>query len=402
MTSKPKNGPLLLLLIAFYSFAAIGLPGGALGVAWIHIQATFGLGLDALGILLTAGTIGRLITAFVSGRLMTRLGAGRYLLAGSVVITVGLAGYVLAPSWSLLLLAGFVTGLGSGVIDAGVNTYIAPRYRASRLNWLHACFGLGLTVGPILVTWLVIDLGESWRLAYGVLVGFQVVLLLALLLTLQRWQDSTPIQKGAATQTVPDATIGATLRQMMVWLSLALFFSYGGAEIGMGQLLNSLLVEGRSLDPKIAGFWVSLYWASFTVGRILIGLFVDRVGPRMLLRVSFVGVVVGTLLIWWNPAVSVSFAGIALVGFSLAAVFPTLVSVTPDRVGVEHTPNAIGFQIGFAGLGAAILVGLAGVLAESLGTEIISLFMVIVSLSTLGLHEIILHFERRAVAPSVI
>ena len=400
MTTKQKNGPLLLLLIAFYSFAAIGLPSGVLGVAWIHIQATFGLGLDALGALLTVTTMGRLITAFMSGRLMAQMGAGRYLLAGSILISAGLLGYVIAPAWAVLLAAGFMTGLGAGVLDAGVNTFIAPRYSASRLNWLHACFGVGLTVGPILVSWLVIDLGESWRLAYGVVMGFQVALVLMFLWTLQQWR-LIPV-KNAETETTstPDASIRSTLRLTMMWLSLALFFTYGGVEIGMGQLLNSLLVEGRSVDPKLAASWVSFYWASFTIGRMLIGLFIDRVGPRLLLRISFGGVVAGSVLLWWNPAIIISFAGIAVVGFSLAAIFPTLLSVTPDRVGVEHTPNAIGFQIGFAGLGAATLVGLAGVLAENLDIEIISLFLVVVAFATLMVHEVILIREKRQILPS--
>jgi fucose permease len=240
---------------------------------------------------------------------------------------------------------------------------------------------------------LVIDLGQSWRAAYGVLVGVQIVLLLAFLLTIRRWQDTPSLATGSESKAVPHASIQATLRLTMMWLSLGLFFVYGGVEIGMGQLLNNLLVEGRVVDPRTAGFWVSLYWGSFTVGRMLIGVFIDRVGPRTLVRASFIGVVVGTLLIWWNPAIVVSFAGIALVGFALAPVFPTLLSVTPDRVGVEHTPNAIGFQIGFAGLGAALLVGLAGVLAENLGKEFISLFLVIVALAAFGLHEIILRRE---------
>ena len=108
-----------------------------------------------------------------------------------------------------------------------------------------------------------------------------------------------------------------------------------------------------------------------------------------------IGTILGALLIWWNPIIEVSFAGLAVMGFALAAVFPTLVSVTPDRVGVIHTPNAIGFQIGFAGLGAAILVGVAGVLAESSGRGVIAPFLVIVSLVTFIFHELIMRRERR-------
>ena len=388
-----KNGPTSLLLIAFLSFVIIGVPGGALGVAWLHIQATFDLGLDALGVMLTAATIGRLFTAFFTGRFIAGWGAGRFLLAGSLLGMVGMLGVALAPVWLVVLIAYFVVGLGSGVIDAGMNVFVAPRYSASRMNWLHACFGVGLTFGPVLVTSLVIDLGQSWRWSFAAMAGMQGLLLLSILFTLPRWdKGSMPTDESEPTGTAPMAD---TLKLLMTWLSLALFFFYGGAEIGTGQLLNSLLVEARGVDPKTAGYWISFYWGSFTVGRLLIGIFVDAVGPRMLLRVSMIGTMLGAALIWWNPIDEVSFAGLAVMGFSLAAVFPTLVSVTPDRVGPAHSPNAIGFQIGVAGLGAAILIGIAGVLAEEAGKGVIASFLVVVSLVTYLLHELILRRERR-------
>lgn len=390
---KTKNGPTSLLLIAFLSFAIIGVPGGALGVAWIHVQATFGLGLDSLGVLLTAATIGRLFTAFFSGRFVARLGVGRYLLLGSVLGLAGMLGFTLAPMWPVLLLAYFVVGLGSGVIDAGINVFTSANYSASRMNWLHACFGLGLTVGPLLVTLLVIDLGQSWRWSYAALAGLQGLLVLAFALTLPRWRVQSSAGGGTSTAQTPPMT--ETLRLAMMWLSLTMFFFYGGTEIGTGQLLNSLLIEARAVEPKVAGFWVSIYWGSFTVGRMLIGLFVDAIGPRSLLRISMIGTIAGAALIWWNPVIEVSFAGLAVMGFSLAAVFPTLVSVTPERVGLAHAPNAIGFQIGVTGLGAAILVGLVGTVAEQVGDGVIAPFLFLVSLVTFVLHEVVLRREQR-------
>lgn len=389
-----RNGPTSLLLIAFFGFISIGTVGGALGVAWLSIQDTFDLGLESLGFLLTASTIGRLVTAFTSGRWIARMGAGPYLLTGSLLSAVGMLGFTLTPSWLLLLMVYFVFGLGGGILDAGLNTFIAPRYTASRLNWLHACFGIGLTLGPALVTLVVIELGQSWRWAYAVLCGLQVALAIVIAATLNRWRLVDSLQNSVA-DSGKDVHMVDTLRLAMTWLSLALFFFYGGVEIGAGQLLNSLFVEGRGIDPKTAGFWVSFYWGSFTVGRMLIGLVVDRLGPRTLLRACMIGTVAGAALVWWNPVAEVSFIGLAVMGLSLAPTFPTLVAVTPERVGPRHTSNAIGFQIGFAGLGAALLVGLAGALAESLGRGVIAPYLLVVALVTLAIHEWILVREKR-------
>jgi fucose permease len=85
----------------------------------------------------------------------------------------------------------------------------------------------------------------------------------------------------------------------------------------------------------------------------------------------------------------VGFLGLALIGFSLAPLFPLLISHTPKRLGAAHAPNAIGFQVAAAGLGLSLVPGLAGVLAESLGLEIIGPFLLLASIATFLLHEVI-------------
>ena len=387
-----KHGPVLPLYIAFLGFASIGLLGGALGVAWVSIQTTFGLRLDALGVLLTALTVGRMLTSFSSGQAVVHFGMGVYLVCGCLLTLGGLLAFTFASVWPVLVLAYFVVGLGVGVVDAGLNIFVAAHYSASRMNWLHAAKGVGLTVGPVIVTLLVINLELPWRWSYVVLVGMQILLTTAFALTLPRWQVQA---ENAPKSEIPSAPITATLRLVIVWLSLAVFFIYSGVEIGTGQLLYSLLVTGRRVDPEVAGFWVSIYWGSFTVGRILFGIVIDKFEPRKLVRLSLAGIILGAALIWWNPMIGMSFIGLTVMGFTMAAIFPTLVSMTPQRVGQSHTPNAIGFQIGVAGLGGGILVALAGSMAVHLGLEAIPPFLLMSTLLVLLLHELIIRQETR-------
>jgi fucose permease len=98
--------------------------------------------------------------------------------------------------------------------------------------------------------------------------------------------------------------------------------------------------------------------------------------------------ITGTALMWWNPADWVSFAGLALLGFALAPVFPLLISSTPSRLGLADATNAIGFQVGAASLGIAILPGLAGALAERTSIEIVPPFLMATATIMLVLHEV--------------
>jgi fucose permease len=104
------------------------------------------------------------------------------------------------------------------------------------------------------------------------------------------------------------------------------------------------------------------------------------------------GCVLGAALIW-TPAqmpyldLPLSFLGLALLGFFMAPLFPLSISDTPHLVGVEHAPNAIGFQISAASLGFATLPGLAGLLAERLGLEVIGPILVAFAVAMVLLHE---------------
>ena len=361
---------LLLIGIAYAGFVFIGLTGALLGVAWPSIRGTFGLSLDAVGTLLMVSTVGSLLASFSSGPVVSRTGPGTFLMVSSLMAGVGLLGYSFAPAWWLMVLCGLLVGMGVGAIDAGLNTYFAQHHSASLMNWLHACYGLGAAIGPAVMT-AVFKAGLSWRWGYGATGILLGLLGVGFGLTLKRWQGSTQTTAEAESD-LPVGKVGVadTLRMPVVWLSVALFFMYAGVEGAAGQWPYSLFTEVRSVAVSTAGLWVSIYWGSLTVGRMLFGVVVGRLGVVPLLRLSILGVVCGAGLVWWNVTELLGFLGLALMGLALAPIFPLLVSGTPKRVGAAHAANSIGFQVGAAGLGLGALPALAGVLAGSFGLEL--------------------------------
>jgi len=153
----------------------------------------------------------------------------------------------------------------------------------------------------------------------------------------------------------------------------------------------TLFTEVRSVAPGTAGLWISIYWGSLTVGRVVFGVVVDRLGVLSTLRTCMFCVILGSVFFWWNVTDILSFLGLALIGFSLGPLFPSLISDTPRRLGAAHAPNAIGFQVAAASLGVAVLPGLAGVLAENLGLEVIGPFLIVASIVMSVLYEMIVH-----------
>jgi fucose permease len=371
------------LALASLGFISLGLPEGLLGVAWPSIRATFDLPLDALGLLLGTFASGYFVSSALSGRLLTSFGIGSVLSASCATTGMCLLGYALAPSWPAMVILGGVLGIGAGIIDSALNTFAAMHHGSRVLNWMHAAFGLGAAVGPLVMT-AILSAGVAWALGYVSVALAQLGLAVAYWLT--RQQFTRPTSAPTASTSSDSRSARQLLRNPLIWISLALFGVYAGTEITAGQWSFSLLTVSRNTPTALAGLLIGAYWASLTLGRVLFGIIAPRVSPNGLLRVCILIAIAAAAVIWLNVPV-VSWLALAVLGLVLAPIFPVLIAETPARLGRGQTANAVGLEIAVAVLGGAALPAAVGVLAARLSLEVVGPCLVAAGLAQLVLHE---------------
>lgn len=382
-----QNTKPLTLATAFGAFIALGFTG-LLGVAWPSIRQTFELPQDAMGVLLFTSMLGNIGMSMFSGRLQARLRLGTYLSVSSLLMSAGMMGYALAPTWIILLGAGMMFGAGFGALNAGINTYLATNHGSRSMLWAHASFGLGATSGRLMLTAL-LTVDQSWRVGYVIVGLMHGLFMLWFILTRRHWHiPAEEPDTAGAFQDAPDVPWRETLGLPVVWAGMMLFFISAGVQVTAGQWSYTLFTEGRGVAEAVAGVWVSMLWGATTLGRILFGFVGARVRPAVLLRLCSGGLIAGAALMWWNPVDTVSFLGLMALGFSIAPFYPLLVSITPKLAGVRHAPNMIGFQISASNLGGTLVPGFAGVLAERISMEAIPPLMFTGAAATLLLHEV--------------
>lgn len=363
------------------------MPDGLFGVAWPSIREDFSLRLDSVGAFFFAATTGNMLSSFFSGKIIARLGVGGTLAASCVLTASALLGYTLAPSWWLMVALAVAAGLGAGAIDAGINTYVASHFGEGLMQWLHASFGFGVTLGPIIMT-AGLTAFNSWRLGYQVVGIAQLLLATSFLLTMRMWRDNGVPDSLEQQRPLSDyhTPFRETLQRPVVWLNLLLFFLYTGAEYSFGSWTYSLLTLSRDVPVEVAGLWAGSYWATFTIGRVMAGLLTHRFGMANLLKAGFLLALGGSILLWWNPFPQASIIAVSVIGFAIAPIFPGLVSGTSARVGEHHAANTIGMQIAAAGFGGAVVPSLAGVLAQNFSLEAIPVYLVGVFVLLTGLY----------------
>lgn len=388
MTSiRSASSRRLLLVIAYVGFISLGLPDTLVGVAWPSVRTAFGLPQSAIALIFIGAGCGYILSSAFVGKLLGAMGVGSLLAASSALVALSIFGYGLAPLWALFAACSLLHGLGSGAIDAGLNHYVAHHFSARHMNWLHACWSLGATLGPLIMT-AAIAWNGAWRAGY--LAVAAILVCLALLFAATRRQWDAPGQAETKPTHVAGVGMVETLRHPLVRLQVALFFVYTGLEATVGQWSFTLLTESRGVPAESAGTWVTLYWGSIGVGRVLLGAVADRIGIDRLLRFSTLAAASGTALVAWSRAESLSAVALVLTGLGLASIYPSMMTRTPQRLGSALSAHAIGFQVSAATLGAAALPSLAGVVAQRIGLEAVAVAAVALALAVFALHEALL------------
>lgn len=357
----------IALALSYVGFVSLGLPDTVLGAAWPAIRADLGLPLQAAGWSVMVTTAGVVLSSASSGWVRARTGTAAVLVGSTVLAAIALALGAIAPSFAILLIAAFVAGLGGGAIDASLNDLVARRHSARHMNWLHACWGVGASVTPLLVSRM-LTRGHSWRFPYAILAGAELMLALTFLATRQSWGDEVTPAVGAArvsdagSKGIRGASAASGANGAMM-ASVTMFLLYGGIEAGMGLWATSLLTMTRGATPAAAGALVAVYWGALTGGRFVLGALSSWFGPTRILRAAVLGAT-AALAVLALPGTPPWLFGVALagLGFALAPVYPLSMHDTPARFG-DLGARLVGYQVAACSLGVAVIPALLGFVA---------------------------------------
>jgi len=369
----------LSVVVSYCAFVMVGVSAGVGGVLLPAQMADYGVDRSKIGITFFVFSAGFMLAGSIVGAQMERYGTRAALAAGVTVFVVSSLYTATRPAFTGLLIVQLFLGYGIGVVESVLNTHLARLPRAAqRVNRLHAFFGVGALVGPLLATWML----RSWRWerVWLVIALAVTALLVAVLLLVPKagWRasDSEPKPKEKNPQSRPDTAsspanrglLAAAVREPAVVL-VALFLAvYVGLEISVGNWGFSFLVDGRSQSRLVAGYALSGYWLGLTAGRFVISPAASRAGLSEV-GVSFLcltGVLVACGLVWLSPGPTAC-GEFALLGFFLGPLFPTAMALTPRLAEARIVPTAIGVINGVSVIGGSALPWLAGTLSQSAG-----------------------------------
>jgi MFS transporter, FHS family, L-fucose permease len=366
------------------------------------LKSLFTLSYGEVMLVQTAFFAAYFIVSMPAAKIVQRVGYMRTAVIGLLCMAAGCLLFIPASSSGLFitfLAALFVLASGITIVQVVANPLISmlgnPATAHSRLTFAQAFNSLGTTIFPyvgsilILGTLATIDpttlsgnaLSAFRTEATQVIVHSYMGLALALvLIAIAVWSQRKKLIEPLSESPSFRHAINL-IRQKRFGFGAACIFLYVGAEVAIGSLIVSYLMQSDvlGLGAEAAGKHVPLYWGGAMVGRFIGAYLLKVFSPGKVLACAASGVML-LLLISANTAGLVSGYSLLAIGLCNSIMFPTIFSLACEGLG-ERAAEGSGI-ICVAIVGGAVIPPLTGVAGDHVGLK---LALIIPALCYLGI-----------------
>lgn len=337
-------GPILPLVSARWSISAA--EAGTL-FFWQFISSTFG--------------------TLLSGAVLAKRGFKLAVLLGVALCIVGVAALVTA-NWTLGRYAVACYGLGLGISLPAINLAVAEanrNRRAASVSLLNFAWGIGAISGPVLLSAL-----HSLNRFLSVL---SVLLAFGLIISMVSTMPAKAERVSDSRTEVKD--------NKRLWLLVPLIassmFLFCGVENAIGGWASSLALPSFSSAFTATSASIA-FWTFFLAGRALAPTALRYLPEAKLLLVAIISAASGVLAFYFATNAATILLACALAGFGIGPGFPLLIARVSELIGAQHP--ACAFCFAFAGVGAATLPTLVGLVGAKLAQPRAGLLLPLVGL----------------------
>ena len=371
----------ILLLMIYLAFVSLGLPDALLGSAWPIMYQEFAVPVSYSGTVFMIICGGTILSSLNSEKLNRRFGTGKITAISVLLTAIALFGFSISHSFLMLCLFAIPYGLGAGSVDAALNHYVALHYSSRHMSWLHCMWGLGASVGPYIMGF-VLQRGEPWNRGYLIVSIIQFILAIILFCSLSLWKKNPEeLTENAASTAKQEAPKQEAPKQKALSLkevfaipgakeSLASFYGYCALEQTVGLWAGSFMVLALGMEEKLAASYVALFYFGITFGRFLSGFFTMKWKDEQMVLGGSAIVFFGIFLLFTPWSKALVLPALILIGLGCAPVYPSVIHSTPFNFGVEHSSALIGAQMAAAYVGTLIMPPLFGVLGRSFSMKL--------------------------------
>ena len=376
----------LLLAIIYLSFISLGLPDALLGSAWPVMYGELAVPVSYAGMISMIIAAGTIISSLLSDWLTYKLGTGKVTAISVAMTAAALFGFSTCNAFWMLCLWAIPYGLGAGSVDASLNNYVALHYASRHMSWLHCMWGVGASVGPYIMGF-VLSGGGHWTGGYRCIGILQIILTAILFLSLPLWKSRKDAAGEDEKAEAKPLTPGQILQIPGAKEIMVTFFCYCAVEQTAGLWASSYLALYKGVPGETAASFASMFFIGITVGRALNGFLTMKFSDTQLIRIGQGIILLGIVAMLLPLGEAVSLAGLILIGLGCAPIYPCIIHSTPAHFGADKSQALIGVQMASAYIGTCLMPPLFGLIAGHVSIVLLPVYLLAILILMAVMHE---------------
>ena len=268
----------------------------------------------------------------------------------------------------------------------------ALHYSASKMNFLHCFYGLGVAASPYVMS-LALGADDNWRRGY-IIIGFiQFCIALIAVLSLPLWKKAENKDKDENPTPPKTLTLSQLFKMPAVRLSCLAFFGSCALELCAGSWSSTYFVNIKGLSSDKAAQITMLFYVGLASGRFLSGMAAQKIGRWRIIRIAALVLFSAIILFILPLPLPAAAAALFLIGLGIGPVFPNLTHLTPQNFGADISQSVIGVQQASSYTGIMLMPWLFGILAQAISPALFPYYLLVLFI----LFDITLRMLRKAV-----
>lgn len=357
-----------LIFSTFLAMLIMAITDSTKGILVPTFKEVFGVSDTSIGTFLMIGSLTYVITTYLGGIICPKIGQKRLIISGMLIAGCGFLCTSYSQSFGQIMAGYIIITIGIASTVLGMNT-IVPLLKVSYIgilmNCLHFFYGVGSTLTQKVTAYLLYT-GISWRFVFKSY--FFLYLIGVILYVFVKEPKESHEEKAAQKQPIK-------YKGLLIACCLALGF-YVSGEMQTANWMLNYLKEVKGLTTNVGATYIALFFGIFSIGRLLGGFVVEKVGYLKSIIISL-----SIALILYLGGLFIDGAGLYLISISglfFAITFPTFLVVV-QKTFVNNATYATGI-VSMSASAISMVVGyLIGVVNDILGPYV-SIFLIPFSL----------------------
>ena len=382
---------MVFLIAIFLSFVIYGLVDSLFPSVWPQMAVDINLSVELIGVIVMIMSAGSGIASAFAYKVRRKLGTSRSIVSGFILFAIALVLFLTAKNIVMICIALAIMGFGNGIIDTVANSYVIKAYDSAKLSILHASWGLGSSIGPILMGFAITNT-ESYKNGFLWTIIILIIAIVVFLSLKIYWETKkkTLDKDFVALHSVSEEEKESKSNLLDIFkiengvMFVTCFIIMGSVNTVLNSWMPTIAVGQRGMSVAEGATTATCFFVGLTATRLLFGLVANKISNQKVIYGGLIISLIGyAMLFVRNNNAYYMYATAVMMGIGISPLIPFMHSSVKEIFDEEYMGIVVSCCNSTSLVGGALVSAFATFFAKLVGINYVQILFII--LITLGI-----------------